>query len=75
MTLRGEVADSFKEKGLKFVSLSESLTDPQKTTLVYVDASGKTVSKEITMRLSELEDTISALDAMDPADLANYLLS
>lgn len=74
MGLRDDVADSFASKGLKFVSMNESLKDPQKTTLVYLDNQGNTVSKEISMPLEELEDTVSTLDVMDPGDIAAYLL-
>lgn len=75
MTLREDIADSFTAKGLKFVSLNESATNPQGSTLVYEDGSGKSISKEIGLRLSELEDTVEALDAIDPADIANFLLA
>ena len=74
MTLRGDIADSFQKKGLKFVSLNESAQNSERTTLVYVDGSGKRVSKEIEIRLSELEDTVSAIDVIDPEDLADFLL-
>lgn len=74
MTLRDDIIDSFRVKGLKFVSLNESTTNPQGSTLVYEDASGKSISKEIGIRLSELEDTVTALDVMDPDDIANFLL-
>ena len=74
MALRDDVSDSFKQKGLKFVSLSESLKDPQKTTLVYIDAAGATVTKEINAPLDQVEETVSTLDAMDPDDIAAYLL-
>jgi hypothetical protein len=74
VTLRGDIAASFQAKGLKFVSLNESTVNPQGSTLVYDDASGKQVSKEIGIRLSELEDTISAIDAIDPDDMADFLL-
>lgn len=75
MTLRGDIAESFQKKGLTFVSLNESDRDPEtKTTLVYIDAGGKTVSKDIEIRLSELEDTVSAIDVIDPEDLADFLL-
>jgi hypothetical protein len=74
LTLRGDIAASFEAKGLKFVSLNDSATNPQGSTLVYTDSSGNKVAKEIKIRLSELEDTVSALDAMDPEDIANFLL-
>ena len=74
MALRSDIASSFEKKGLRFVSLNESTTDDQKSTLVYTDGSGKSVSKDIDIRLAELEDTLSTLDAIDPEDLANFLL-
>ncbi len=74
MTLRQDIADSFAAKELKFVSLNESVTNPQGSTLIYQDVSGKSVSKEIAIRLSELEDTLTALDAIDPGDIADFLL-
>jgi hypothetical protein len=74
MPLRDDISAAFEMKGLKFVSLNESTTDPQKSTLVYLDGSGQSMSKEISIRISELEDTIEALDAIDPEDIANFLL-
>jgi hypothetical protein len=74
MPLREDIAEGFQKKGLKFVSLNESTADPEKTTLLYVDATGKNVNKEINMRLSELQDTLTVLEAMDPEDMATYLL-
>jgi hypothetical protein len=74
LTLRGDIAESFQKKGLRFESLNESTADPERTTLVYIEASGKRVSKEIDIRLSELEDTVSAIDIIDPEDLAEFLL-
>jgi hypothetical protein len=74
MALVQDVRDAFRAKGLDFVSLAESSQDREKTTLTYVDGSGKTVHKELAIRLGELEDTIAALDGMDPEDLANFLL-
>lgn len=69
-----EVRGSFKSKGLEFVSLSESSADPEKSVLTYKDSSGKTVTKEIPIRLSDLEDLVDEIEALDPEDLANYLL-
>jgi nucleoside diphosphate kinase len=74
MPLRDDITAEFEKKGLKFVSLNESTIDPQKSTLVYIDSSGKSVNKEINIRISELEDTLTVLEAMDPEDLANFLL-
>jgi hypothetical protein len=72
--LRDDINLGFEKKGLKFVSLNESTIDPQKSTLIYIDSSGKTVNKEIGMRISQLEDTMTVLEVMDPEDLANFLL-
>jgi len=69
-----DVRDSFKGKGLQFVSISESPNDPKKTVLTYKDASGKTQTREIAMRLSDMEETLAEIDAIDPDDLADYLL-
>lgn len=74
MTLRGDIAESFKTKGLTFVSLNESAANPEGSILVYADVSGKQMTKEIGIRLEELEDTIEALDAIDPEDIVNFLL-
>lgn len=74
MTLRDDITDSFGKKGFKFVSLNESADDPQKSTLVYTDGSGASVKKEISIRISELEDTISTIDLIDPEGLADFLL-
>jgi hypothetical protein len=75
MSLVEDVRASFKAKGLTFVSLTESKEDPEKTTLTYTDGAGKIVLKEVNIRLEELEDTVAALDGMDPTDLANFLLA
>jgi hypothetical protein len=75
MSLVEDVRASFQAKGLTFVSLTESKEDPGKTTLTYRDGAGKTVHKEVKIRLEELENTVAALDRMDPADLANFLLA
>jgi nucleoside diphosphate kinase len=72
--LRDDITAGFEKKGLKFVSLKESAIDPQKSTLVYIDSAGKSVSKEINTRISELEDTMTVLEVMDPEDVANFLL-
>jgi nucleoside diphosphate kinase len=74
MPLRDDITEGFEKKGLKFVSLRESTVDPNGSTLLYIDASGKTITKEIKIRISELEDTLTVLEAMDPEDLANFLL-
>ncbi len=69
-----DVRNSFKSKGLEFVSLSESSADAKKSTLTYKDASGKTLTREIALPLSELEDVVDEIEALDPEDLADYLL-
>jgi hypothetical protein len=74
MSLRQDIAESFQKKGLEFISLNESTLNPERTTLVYVDKTGNKVSKEIEIRLSELEDTVEALDVIDPEDIAEFLL-
>jgi nucleoside diphosphate kinase len=74
MPLRDDITAAFEKRGLKFVSLKESALDPQKSTLVYIDSTGKSMSKEINTRISELEDTMTVLEVMDPEDLANFLL-
>ncbi len=73
-SLREDVRNSFKSKGLEYVSLTESTTDPKKTILTYKHASGKSVSKEVALPLSELEDVVQEIEALDPEDLADYLL-
>ena len=77
--LRREVADgarrdSFKSKGLEYVSMAESPKDPKKTVLTYTDGSGKTLTKEIGVPLSDLEETVAEIDVIDPDGLADYLL-
>jgi hypothetical protein len=72
MTLIGDVRDSFRAKGLEFVSLTDAGNN--RSRLTYKDGS-KVVTKEFEMPLSELEDTVEELDVMDPDDLAEYLLN
>jgi len=74
VSLVKDVRASFKAKGLTFVSLTESTEDPEKSMLTYTDGAGKTVRKQVAIKLQELEDTMAALDTMDPEDLANFLL-
>ena len=74
MSLVKDVRASFQAKGLTFISLTKSSDDPEKSTLTYTDGSGKTVRKEVGIRLEELEETVAVLDTMDPEDLANFLL-
>jgi hypothetical protein len=70
-----DVKKSFQAKGLEFVSLTESTADPNKTVLTYKYASGETATKEITIPIAELEDTVATIEMIDPSDLASYLLS
>lgn len=70
-----DIKDSFRSKGLEYVSMVESPTDQKKTILTYKDASGASVLREIAIPLSDLEETVAELDAIDPEDIANYLLS
>ena len=69
-----DIRDSFKTKGLVYVSITESPTDSKKTVLTYKDGSGKTLTKDISVPLSDLEETLAEVDMLDPDDLANYLL-
>lgn len=73
MSLIGDIRDSFKTKGLEFVSIAES-ADPKKSLLTYKDGSGKTVTKEIVMPISELQEAVREVDVIDPDGLADYLL-
>ncbi len=70
-----DVRDSFRSKGLEYVSLAESTADKDKSILTYKDASGKQITKEIALPLSQLEETVSEIDAIDPENIADYLLS
>jgi hypothetical protein len=69
-----DVRNSFRGKRLEFVSLTESVADEKKSVLTYKDSSGQTVTKEIAIPLSELEDTVAEIEWLDPDDLADYLL-
>ena len=73
MSLIVDIRDSFKSKGLEFVSIAE-LKDPKKTMLTYKDTSGKTVTKELDIPLSDLQEAIREVDVIDPDGLADYLL-
>jgi hypothetical protein len=70
-----DIKDSFKSKGFEYVSIKESTTDQYKSILTYKDDSAKTVTKEISMPLADLEDTLAEIEVIDPDDLATYLLS
>jgi hypothetical protein len=69
-----DVRNSFKSKGLEYISLTESATDPKKSILKYKDGSGNTLTREVALPLSELEDMVDEIEALDPDDLAEYLL-
>lgn len=74
MSLMKEVRDSFKAKGLEYVSIAESPNGRDKSLLTYKDASGKTLTKEIAIRLDDLEETLTEVGILDPDGLADYLL-
>ncbi len=74
MSLVRGIRDSFKAKGLEYVSIEESPKDRDKTLLTYKDASGKSLTKEIAIRLDNLEDALSEVNIIDPDGLADYLL-
>jgi len=74
-SLLRDIKDSFSGKGLEYVSMVESPSDPKKSILTYKDSSGKRLTKEIAIPLSDLEETVAEIDAIDPDDLADYLLS
>ena len=74
MSLVRGIRDSFKAKGLQYVSIEESPKDLDKSLLTYKDASGKTLTKEIAIRLDNLEDALSEVNIIDPDGLADYLL-
>jgi len=74
MSMMDDLKASFQKKGLNFVSLTESRADPDKSVLTYTDGSGKTVTKDVKIKLDSLEDTVEAVDLIDPDDLANFLL-
>jgi hypothetical protein len=74
MSLMKEVKESFKVKGLTYVSIEESTKDREKSLLTYKDASGKTLTKEIPIRLDNLEEALREVGIIDPDGLADYLL-
>ena len=74
MSLVKGIRDSFKAKGLEYVSVEESPKDRDKTLLTYKDGSGKTLTKEIAIRLDNLEEALSEVNIIDPDGLADYLL-
>jgi len=74
VSLVRDIRDSFKAKGLTYVSIEESPKDRDKSLLTYKDASGKTLTKEIAIRLDNLEEALSEVNILDPDGLADYLL-
>jgi hypothetical protein len=69
-----DIRDSFKTKGLEYVSIEESSKNREKSLLTYKDASGKTLTKEISIRLDNLQEAVREVDLIDPDGLADYLL-
>jgi hypothetical protein len=74
MSLMKGVRDSFKAKGLEYVSIEESSNNREKSVLTYKDSSGKTLTKEIAIRLDNLEEALREVGIIDPDGLADYLL-
>ena len=74
MSIVRDIRDSFKAKGLQYVSIEESPKDREKSVLTYKDASGKTQTKEIAIRLDNLEEALREVNIIDPDGLADYLL-
>jgi len=74
VSLVKDIRDSFKAKGLQYVSIEESPKDRDKSLLTYKDASGKTLTKEVAIRLDNLEEALSEVNIIDPDGLADYLL-
>lgn len=74
MSLMEDIKGSFEKKGLKFVSLTESTGDRDKSILTYNDASGTPATKEVNIRLADLEEVVLTVDNLDPNDLATFLL-
>lgn len=70
-----DIRDSFNNKGLEYVSMVESPADQKKTVLTYKDGTGKKLTKEIAIPLADLEETVAELDAVDPEEIADYLLT
>ncbi len=70
-----DIRDSFKTKGMEYVSIEESPKNREKSLLTYKDASGKTLTKEISIRLDNLEEAVREVDLIDPDGLADYLLA
>jgi len=75
MSLIEDIKDSFKKKGLEFVSITEAADNRDKSILTYRDASDGTVTRTVDIRIDDLEEAVEAVYNVDPMDLANYLLS
>jgi hypothetical protein len=75
MSLIEDIKDSFKQKGLEFVSITEAADDRDKSILTYRDASDGIVTRTVDIRIDDLEEAVEAVYNVDPMDLANYLLS
>jgi hypothetical protein len=74
LSLIRDIRDSFKSKGLEYVSIGEAPNDRKKSLLTYKDASGKPMTKEIAIPFDDLEEAIREVDVIDPDGLADYLL-
>jgi len=74
-SLMRDMKDSFKAKGMEFVSIQESPKNRDKSLLTYKDGSGKTLTKEIDIRLDNLQEAVREVDLIDPDGLADYLLA
>ena len=74
VALMEDVRTTFEDKGLEFVSLSESSQNRDKSILTYKDATGAIFNKEVGIRLTDLEETVVTIDNVDPLDIANFLL-
>ena len=74
MSLIRDIRDSFKAKGLEYLSIGEAPKDRKKSVLTYKDGSGKTLTKEIPIPFDDLEEAIREVDVIDPDGLADYLL-
>lgn len=74
MSLVRDIRASFKTKGLEYVSIAESPSNRDKSVLTYKDGAGKTMTKEIAIRLDDLEEAVREVDLIDPDGLADYML-
>jgi hypothetical protein len=75
MPLMDDIKGSFEKKGLVFVSLTEANGNRDKSILTYKDASGTPATREVDIRLTDLEEVVMTIDSLDPGDLANFLLN